>query len=65
MNVRDLDSDQVGFGFFWSDPDPLSSYYSSQCDLSSSQSNWNPSYSKSARYEIPAFTAMYTLLNGP
>jgi hypothetical protein len=50
--------DQVGFGSFWSNPDLSRSYGSLRCDLSFSNSNWNPSCRKSARSEIPDFTSM-------
>jgi hypothetical protein len=51
--------------FFLSDPDPSRSFGSPQCDLSYLETNWNPSHSKSAGSEIPEFTFMYALLNGP
>jgi hypothetical protein len=59
INDKDSDPDQVESRSFWSDPDPLRSIGISQCDLSDSQANWNPSYSKSAGSEISCFTWMH------
>jgi hypothetical protein len=61
----DPDLVQVGFGSVWSDLDPSRSFGSSRSDLSDSLVNCNPSYSKSAGSDIPDFTSMEALFNGP
>jgi hypothetical protein len=55
--VGDPDSDQIGSGSFWSNPHLWKSFGSSRPDLSALQSNWSPSYRKSAGSENTNFTS--------